>query len=504
MPPINEWTVMFFCAGDNELAPLIISQLKGIKDAGANEDVDVLVYLDPNEKGVPTRIYSVNQDGRAIDPNNPFVPNLENDNIAISRSAVGAAKRLKAALRNPDKVQVKEALRRFLRFCKQKHRANHYALVLLGHGMIVANDAFLPDEFPVSSVTLKQLGANLDIFDGKLELLAFHSCSMSAVEVAYELKGKANYMIASEGMSFVGSWPYRNLLVRLFNFVERSQEPDAEPESNDVPRLIQSLYNLAYYNAKDFMLSGYSLDLALCSLDPRRYGGLTTAIKRLVMELRAALDDLTGKQLIQLAHLESQSYYDENYTDLYDFCDLLAGYCTSRRMLPRLRIACETVKNELKPLARDEPVSEFDGIVVHSRHFGSQYQYSHGLSVYFPWSKPLGNLKDSVLEKYKGYAFTKALGNRNSWLNFLNLYLDKTQRDPRPGNRPIPSAKIASAKGALDKISGRISKPSGGSGAGCTCPSIKNFPTEEKTIKGEKKRVPKYSMTPTRKPSARH
>jgi hypothetical protein len=32
---------------------------------------------------------------------------------------------------------------------------------------------------------------------------------MSAVEVAYELKGKADYMIASQGLSFVGSWPYR-------------------------------------------------------------------------------------------------------------------------------------------------------------------------------------------------------------------------------------------------------------------------------------------------------
>jgi hypothetical protein len=46
---------MFFFAGDNALSPLIVSQLKAIKDAGFHKDVDILVHLDSNEAGVPSR-----------------------------------------------------------------------------------------------------------------------------------------------------------------------------------------------------------------------------------------------------------------------------------------------------------------------------------------------------------------------------------------------------------------------------------------------------------------
>ena len=58
----KEWTVMIFFAGDNSLSPLIVSQLKAIKDAGFHQDVDVLVHFDSNEAGVPTRIFDVNRE----------------------------------------------------------------------------------------------------------------------------------------------------------------------------------------------------------------------------------------------------------------------------------------------------------------------------------------------------------------------------------------------------------------------------------------------------------
>jgi hypothetical protein len=168
-PTPKEWTVMFFCAGDNELAPLIVSQLKGIKDAGSHDDVDVLVYVDPNEKGVPTRVYLVNQNGAPRNQsNNPFILNFEPDNLKLNGTEGAAAIKLKEVLDAPDSVDVNESLKRFLLYCKEKHQAKNYALILLGHGMIVANDAFLPDESPVSSITLNELGSALEKFGGIL------------------------------------------------------------------------------------------------------------------------------------------------------------------------------------------------------------------------------------------------------------------------------------------------------------------------------------------------
>ena len=63
---INEWTLMFFFAGDNSLSPSMISQLKAIKDAGFQKNITVLVRFDPNEKGTPTRIFEVNRERKRI------------------------------------------------------------------------------------------------------------------------------------------------------------------------------------------------------------------------------------------------------------------------------------------------------------------------------------------------------------------------------------------------------------------------------------------------------
>ena len=497
--PGTEWTIMIYCAGDNELAPLIVSQLKLLKEAGRHDDVNVLAYFDPNEKGVPTRLYYLNQfvASRQRSALDSFVPNMKDDDITLTRFKSKTARKFREALKFPDRINANDGLSLFLRFCKQNYPAKHYVLVLMGHGMIVANDAFLPDESPISAITLNELGRTLEGFDDRLELIAMHSCSMSAIEVAYELQGKAKYMIASEGLAFVGGYPYRHLLLRLYSLLNGSRNGDSEKPKKelDVRDLVERLYKLSSYNGLDFMLSGYSQDLALINLDPKKLTPLTKALQKLVKELIKGLrDGETAKQSILLAHLESQSYFEENYTDLYDFCLCLARKCN--RKLNDLKQACDDVMNLLEPNSKAETIDErFDRIVIHSRNFGWQYHHSHGLSIYFPWSTPLGDPKDSVLKKYEDYAFTGALGERNTWLKFLCLYLEKTLRELRPDVSFDPASKKEFGFGSLHKPTAAFHKPSGASGGSCNCPSIKNFPTEDRRFKGKKRRMQMFAMS---------
>ena len=508
--PAKEWTIMVFCAGDNELSPIIVSQLKDLKDAGNHKDVNVLVYFDANEKGVPTRVYSINQNGRNCHSRRSYtyVDNLASDNVTIDPNAGPAAKKLSEVLDDPLEKEAEEALASFLAFCREQYRAKHYALVLVGHGMIVANDAFLPDEFPLSSITLRGLGKNIDGFGGSLELLGLHSCSMSAVEVAYELKGRAKYMIASEGPSYVQGWPYRKLLQKLFEFVNEPNghnsqnghngpngtvKPQSEPL--DGRHLVEGLYSLASSNGLDFTLSGYSQDLSLINLDPSNFPPLTAAIEELVAQLKRAMSEeccAEATQLIQLAHLESQSYFNESYTDLYDFCLCLARNCNSEK-LKCLKAACEAVMAELEPDNSATIGERFSKIVVRSTNFGSLYQHSHGLSVYFPWTQPLGDERGSVLKRYKKYKFTREFQKENSWRSFLKLYLKKTEREARykseSTDENITLAYVRYGVGQLSLPEGADHKTSGASGSSCSCISIKNFPTVKRTIKGKKCRV---------------
>jgi len=499
---VNEWTVMFFFAGDNDLAPLIVSQLKGIKDAGYQEDAEVIVHFDPRESGAPTRVYNVNsarkraKAGRKthIGDSTSFIRNLLEDDVKIP-SPPGEQK----TPGRKRELPAREDLAGFLKYCAEHHRARHYMLFLVGHGMIVGNDAFLPDQEPVSAIQLGELGEILrgfvDASGGTLELLAMHSCSMSAIEVAYQLRGTASYMIASEGLSFVGSWPYRQLMMRTFTAIE-----DGEAKSSaDAGNLIEKLYGLSFYNARDFWLSGYSLDLALCSLDRKKFDGLTASLQGLVKNLKAGLDDKRINEMILLAHLEAQSYWGESYTDIYDFCRCLFNRCGGSDLQGELKAACEDVMQKLAPVDSAEKGERLQALVIHSRHFGWKYQYSHGLSVYFPWAEPFE--ERDLLSKYEKYAFTEALGE-DSWLSFLKEYFEKTKRrreDDAAADRIASAADptidvtreaVAAAaaagvgvgaalpNGLVGALAGPTDKTSGSTGAGCECPSIKNYPID--------------------------
>jgi hypothetical protein len=330
--PENEWTILFYFVGDDKVSASIVSQLKAIKDAGFQKNTVVVARFDPNDKGTPTSMFEVNlkqklETGTRIgDGKDPFVRNLDED-VAVDYAVAGPDKGRGEAI---GKTPQAKALNRFLTECRAKHTAKHYMVCLVGHGGIVANDAFLPDEEPNSAITLKDLGDILKDFSGKarggggeFELLVMHSCSMSALEVAYQLKGTAKYMMASEGVNFVGTWPYRQILKKVFNTVNKLGRMD----DTDVRRLVRKLHFLCLHNTSDFKFAGFSSELCLCNLNEEKVKDFSEPLRGLTRALKAGLGDERGKQNILLSHLEAQSYWQENYTDVYDFCRCLKEKC---------------------------------------------------------------------------------------------------------------------------------------------------------------------------------
>ena len=423
----NDWTIMVFFAGDPLLSPSMTAQLKALKDAGFQDNTTVLVHYDPNERGIGTTTFEINRERKAQiqvtgergtrigDGKDPFVRNLLEDSIeGVSKSASAS-----------------EALRSFLINGLKYHRANHYLVFLVGHGVIVGNDFFLPDRSPESGISLKQLGEILRefqhgarLFDGEVELIGLHSCSMSGIEVAYELSGAAKYMMATEGPSFVSSWPYRQLLKKILNAIDLAKKNKAEVDINE---MVTSIQQLSLHNSTDFMFSGLSADVCVCSLDPGKIKKLNTPIRNLTKALREGLKHRRGLELISLAHLQAQSYFQESYTDLYDFALCLERQCDKTDTVQqKMAEACKAVRDGLE----ESP----DSVIFQSDFFGPLFQYSHGLSIFFPWSQPIDDFPkgpaDSMLGRYKKYDFTEALED-DSWLSFLKDYFAATLRMSR-------------------------------------------------------------------------
>jgi hypothetical protein len=567
---IKDWTVMFFFAGDNALSPLIVSQLKAIKDAGFHEDVDVLAHFDSNEVGVPTRIFNVNRErkkGRHFmvgDKGDPFIHDMKSDNIPPEEvdAELGRPSSLSSGLRHEDSATALQALQDFINFCAVKHKAKNYILFLVGHGLVVGHDSFLPDDRPLSAIKLADMRTALEVFNdkiaqhnGTLQLLALHSCAMSAVEVAYELKGLAKYMMGSEGISYIGSWPYRQLLMKLIATVAKSKgasDSDVGPYGENggaievsgpnglsetaIHKLIDRLFQLSFHNATDFAISGYSLDLCLCNLDEKKLKTLGGFVAPLVTKMIDALKDQSAKgkvikELILLAHWESQSYWDESYTDLFDFCQCLKKRCLTllemlqvfpdddktramRDDLGGLADACSGVMTQLDSEESPDFAARFKRLIVCSTSSGPQYQYSHGLSVYFPWSLPVDDdplprqqqrvdgqseeeeeTAQEVMDRYHDYRFNAEMKEGESWADFLDTYFLMTMRKKRTvedGKEPdVPLSLTPDPQGtgvvtAVNMASSlSIDKPTPSTGRPCTCTSIKNYPTVSIIVGGK-------------------
>ena len=572
---LKEWTVMFYLATDNPLAPGVISHLKAMKNAGYHPQVNVLAQFDPHGGSMPTHIFDVNrmeklkhpnQVNIGFGPNDSFVRNLVEDKLWDAKGNKMIKTFLKDRVRYtapiPSKTMTGEndpeqSLRLFLDFCRRKYPARHYMLFVLGHGLIVAGDVFLFDENGASkngnsgprSLSLKQLGNVLESFnqkirsEGELELIGFHSCSMSGAEVAFELEDKANYMLAAQGPAYVGIWPYRQILIRLFNDLGRSVfskddlrnnglidklknergptydfirgqleangtkellsahvvgqppqpslvsavalklngvlcnpklinefQPVRPPEAigklihkhqknrmNDeylkwlnrqwlmgglrvkaqtaytkanIKNLLISIFKYCYFNGVDFQLAGYSSDLTLCNL--RKIDTLKEPVQKLVavltdsLEAASTADDPVIRDLLVLAHWESQSFYEEKYTDVYDFCFCLKRKCKTARpsddmsgYITDIMDACDAVMEALKRGSETDD----DGVIVRSEYCGPAYQYAHGLSVYFPWAEPVNN--QMWKHEYRKFKFS----NATKWHRFLKSYFDKTLRE---------------------------------------------------------------------------
>jgi len=458
----KEWTLMFYLASDNLLAPGVVSQLKAIKAAGYHPNVNVVTQFDPFVEGTPTQIFEVNLMNKTKHPgvadvgflgNDPFVRNLVEDKLwrdQKTRCDRGVKRELKRILKqnhdldydaptppddrsdprltssdDPQEPDPQDSLKRFLDFCRNRYPAKRFALFILGHGVVVGNDIFLFDEHASKhSISLTELGDVLrqfktDIDEAEFELISFHSCSVSSIEVAFELQDTAKYMLASQGPAFVGSWPYRSILIRIFNDLIHNTHID-------VKKMLHKIFKLCFFNSVDFLLAGYSFQLTLINL------GLVKTIKgdigNLVNALLDGLDDPNIVDIIQLAHLKSQSFYQEMYTDLYDFCfcivakvqeicgvDSRGDKCNCAglpepcaQINPQLRALYHACENMMKKLVKEIPAKPGPGlkpeqVIVSAEFLGPAYQYSRGLSVYFPWTRPVGDRR--ILSEYAHYQF---------------------------------------------------------------------------------------------------
>jgi Clostripain family len=422
----TKWTIMLYLAGDNNLSHEMVWALKEAYRVGTPEGVAVTVQFDPSAEGRSTRFYHLRS--KPVDVDGVF-PILQDVDLPEGNTG------------DPD------VLVDFIKRSVTDAPADYYMLILSGHGGGIVGD-FLTDtgvkhELQPGSLTIPDLRKVLarlretlpkEFFAEQgdetiLDVLGMDSCLMSMAEICSEIKGDVMFLVGSEGFDPNTGWPY-------FRFLERLRKrQDGIPEPEALARALVDGYT-TYYS--DFTAAGLSVDISACDVSRTAMEPLEEAVKEFVefyLEQTHPIDPTAGdkkdewiQNAILLAHFKAQSYKWEQYTDVWDFFDLLAreldGLAYDDRYL-QLADKCRKICTSLTKVVK---VEDFVGV---------DFQHSHGLSIYFPWSRRY------FAEEYRSTAFAQA----TRWADFLARYLDGTQRKMRDLS---PMTEVRTSVGAGD------------------------------------------------------
>ena len=444
------WNAMVYLAGENNLAEECVFALKEMKRARPRPSCN---NCPPTEADIDGR----RDIDRQVDKQVKIVAQLDAGGLGgnevryiLKRGDIdGLLQDSAITTRDTTETSYRGVLKDFISSSIiLEGQADHYLLVLSGHGNGLLSDFLSRDNetfdklsIPKIQWVLREVKQDLTESISKevgdafmIDILGLDSCLMSMAEIGYELRKYVRYTVGAEGFEPNSGWPYERILSDLLT------KPTMDAQEL-VFRIVERY--VTYY--KDFLPAGRSVDQSACDLS--KCEALKNAILELANVLTAKIGEAETKRQVVLAHWEAQSYKDDQYVDLYDFCDLLdrgpddqnpaTGSVVMKglKVNDYIRTACQNVKRVLNPFGKDggDPP-----MVMQSCYSGPAVQYSHGLSLYFPWS--------NVIESYKDLEFA----NDTNWRHFLLKYIDVTRRGKRLC--PYVTEKVETEKGATDKV----------------------------------------------------
>jgi hypothetical protein len=243
-----------------------------------------------------------------------------------------------------------EMLENFVTWAKEKYPAQHYMLVVWGHGYRLA---FNRDPDDPRGLAFHQLQTVLENTNGdkKLDIIGFDSCNISLIEGAYQLREVADYLVASQFTDPLPGWPYHVVVKKILE-VQDTQEDDGHFAGSEGPkdlaRAIVSQFVRHYERDKS---------VTMTALDLNRVGDIADRLGDLAIELASSIEnDDAESSAVQEMFQRSQVPLAQPSVDLTTFCWNLLNFSASEQV----RIAAATVGDLLL-----KPTDPF--IVAHAR-----------------------------------------------------------------------------------------------------------------------------------------
>lgn len=216
-PPITDaqeareqgtWTILVYLDADNDLEQAAIANFNQMEMVGSTKDVRIVVQMDripgydsSNDNWTDTRRYLITRDSDSRKMNS----------IRMDTPALGE--------RN---MSDWHTLKDFVDWGTSEFPADHYCLIIWDHGTgwQIRTNALMPEYKYVVSDDTSGDGMNVTEIPGALadvdiDVIAFDACFMQQLEIAYELRNSASYLVGSAATEPSPGYNYSSLLSKI-------------------------------------------------------------------------------------------------------------------------------------------------------------------------------------------------------------------------------------------------------------------------------------------------
>ena len=312
----------------------------------------------------------------------------KNNYINVSETSIYELKEngfVKVDKRNMQNMGSKDNLVYFLNYVYDNYKSNKYDFIYWNHGGAVDGSEY--DDFSNDHLELIEMASSFEnskFKSKKLEVLGFRTCLNSTIEVANVYKKYANYLVASEEVT-IGS--QLDSALRFINEIKPSDE-GVDFGRKQVKNYQETVAAYCNYANGGNNPNNFCVNSTYAIIDLSKIDKLNNELDKFSNDLNKNLSGKYSDMIKKRANLDQYCEDDPVYDmiDLYDFADKFSSFSNN--------------SNNLKDAIKTAVVYNW-----------SNNNYSHGLSIYFPYN---GNY---FINKYNGF---KPSNNYNLFIN--NFY----------------------------------------------------------------------------------
>jgi hypothetical protein len=377
----QQWTVLVWIAGDNNLDDAGVADIGEMKDVGSGDEFDIVVQFD-RRGDIGTRRYhlqkgtTLEQDlvedlgetntgdpAVAIDfftwgisewPADKVLAVLWNHGSGIDETDIYAKSRAAVPVSDDDADVTRGQFRAVVASAYKRSLFSTTVEEALTTRSIAIDDQ--ARDFLDNAELKRVLEAVAAAAKRPVDVLGFDACLMNMVEVAYQLKGLAGTIVGSEETEPGAGWPYREVLSTI------ADSPAIAPR--DLAASIVQRYLDSY--AGDVGVTQSALDLSQAN-------GVAAAVDALASACIAAMDDYAEYFAFDKAAKSAQRFYYDDFADLGDFCAQLLERTSSEPVKTAARAVIDAA-------GADSP------IIIAAGNKGPNVERATGLAIYLPRS----------------------------------------------------------------------------------------------------------------------